>query len=247
LRSRELGSVKRLADVDTDRAEAALRGAQLAGREFLSAAEANELMEAYGIPVAKWRMVDDAVAAVEAAAEIGFPVVIKADSEAIVHKSDVGGVAVNLGDAEATRSAAEKMERGFGTADLRFFVQEYLAGGKEVIVGAKAEEGLGHLIMFGLGGIYVEVLKDVVFKLTPVTEVEAREMLASIAAAPLLKGVRGEEGVDEGALVEIIQRFSQLVTDLPLIQEMDLNPIIAYGDGAFVVDARVSVGKDGGE
>ena len=128
--------MKPFADVDTDRAEAAVQRAQLAGREFLSAAEANELLEAYGIPVARWRTAEDAAAAAEAAAEIGFPVVVKADSETIVHKSDVGGVAVNLGDAEATRFAAERMERGFGTADLRFFVQEYLEGGKEVIVGA---------------------------------------------------------------------------------------------------------------
>jgi acyl-CoA synthetase (NDP forming) len=123
--------------------------------------------------------------------------------------------------------------------DLRFFIQKYLPGGREVIVGAKAEKGLGHLIMFGIGGIYVETLKDVVFKLTPITTVEAEEMLSSIQGAPLLKGVRGEEGVDEEGIMAVIQRLSQLVTDLPMIQEMDLNPIIAYEDRVSVVDARI--------
>jgi len=111
----------------------------------------------------------------------------------------------------------------------------------EVIIGAKAEEGLGHLVMFGIGGIYVEILKDVVFKIAPVTDVEAREMLSSIKGAPLLKGVRGQKGVDEEGIVELIQRISQLVTDLPAIQEMDLNPVIAYEDRVFVVDARISI------
>jgi acyl-CoA synthetase (NDP forming) len=95
--------------------------------------------------------------------------------------------------------------------------------------------------MFGLGGVYVEVLKDVVFKLAPVTTAEAREMLSSIRAAPLLKGMRGEKGVDEGGIAEIIQRLSQLVTDLPTIQELDLNPIVAFEDRAFVVDVRIGI------
>jgi acetyltransferase len=99
--------------------------------------------------------------------------------------------------------------------------------------------------MFGIGGIYDEILKDVVFKLAPVTTVEAREMLSSIKGAPLLKGVRGEKGVDEEGIVEIIQRVSQLVTELPVIQEMDLNPIIAYEDGVFVVDARLVIRDSG--
>ena len=137
----------------------------------------------------------------------------------------------------------EEMEKKFEVEDLRFFLQKYLPEGKEVIVGAKAEKGLGHLVMFGIGGIYVEILKDVVFKIAPVTTVEAREMLSSLKMTPLLRGVRGERGVDEEGIIEIIQRLSQLVTELPMIQEMDLNPVIAYEDRAFVVDARVSVAR----
>ncbi len=242
IRSREIGEVIKFDDVDRGRAEGILQQAKEAGRGILSASEVYELLTAYGIPVADWLVAQGNADAVEkAAAEIGFPVVVKADAEAIVHKSDVGGVAVDLKDRDAVRSVVEEMRGRLETGDLRFFVQKYLPGGLEVIIGAKAEKGLGHIIMFGIGGIYVEVLKDVVFKLTPVTTVEAREMFASIQAAPLLKGVRGEKGVDEAGIIEVIQRLSQLVTELPMIQEMDLNPIIAYEDCVFVVDARISV------
>jgi acyl-CoA synthetase (NDP forming) len=167
--------------------------------------------------------------------------VVKADSESVVHKSDVGGVAMNLTDGQAVHAAVEEMEQKIASADLKFFVQEYHPGGMEVIVGAKVEPGLGHIVMFGMGGIYVEVLKDVVFKLSPITEVEAQEMLSSIKMAPLLEGVRGTKGVDREKLVEVIQRVSQLLTDFPMIQEMDLNPVIAYEDRVFVVDARISI------
>jgi acetyltransferase len=173
------------------------------------------------------------------AAEIGFPVVVKADSEEIVHKSDVGGVAINLTDAVAVKSAAAGMEKKFGPKGLRYFIQKYMPAGREVIIGAKSEKGLGHTIMFGLGGVYVELMKDVSFELTPVSEFEANEMLTSIKSYPLLEGFRGDKGVDCEKLKELIQRVSQLVTDLPQIEEMDLNPIIAYEDRVYVVDARI--------
>jgi acetyltransferase len=243
VRSREIGAVQEFDDVDRGRAQAILQAATDAGREILSASEVYELLTAYGIPVADWRVVHDAGAAEKAAAAIGFPVVVKADAESIVHKSDVGGVAVDLPGGDAVRSAVREMEQRFDAPDLGFLVQKYLPGGMEVIVGAKAEQGLGHLVMFGVGGIYVEILEDVVFKLAPVTTTEAREMLSSIKAAPLLKGVRGERGVDEAGIMEIIQRLSQLVTDWPMIQELDLNPIIAYEERVFAIDARVMVHK----
>ncbi len=241
IRSRDIGEARRFDDVDRVRAEGILREAKEAGRKFLSAAEAYEILAAYGISAADWRVANNAAEAEKAAVEIGFPVVVKADSESIVHKSDMGGVVVNLQDGSAVRSTVEEMEKTFEAEDLRFFVQEYLPGGKEVIVGAKAEKGLGHLVMFGIGGIYVEILKDVVFKIAPVTTVEAREMLSSLKMTPLLKGVRGETGVDEQAIIEIIERLSQLVTELPMIQELDLNPVVAFEDRAFVVDARVGI------
>jgi len=186
-------------------------------------------------------MAANAEEAEKAAAEIGYPVVVKADAESIVHKSDMGGVAVDLQDGNAVRAAVEKMQANFSADAPRFFVQKYVPAGLEVIMGAKAEEGLGHMIMFGLGGIYVEIMQDVVFNLTPVTDAEAGDMLASIKGAPLLRGVRGQKGVDQNSLIEIIQRLSRLVEDLPDIREMDLNPVLAFEDHVVVVDARISI------
>ena len=169
---------------------------------------------------------------------------IKADSASIIHKSDVGGVVVDIRDSDSVRSVVEEMETRLEAENLNFLIQKYLPGGQEVIIGAKAETGLGHIVMFGMGGIYVEIMKDVAFKLTPVTTVEAQEMISSLQAAPLLKGVRGEKGIYEEGIIEIIQRLSQLVSECPMIEELDLNPIIAYENQVFVVDARISVAKN---
>jgi acetyltransferase len=242
IRNRDIGEPEIFSDVNKAVAERILQKANADGRKMLSAAEVYEILSAYGIAVADWRMANTPQEAEKAAGEIGFPVVLKADAESIVHKSDMGGVAVNLASSEAVRAAAEEMAKKFNADDLKFFVQKFMPGGREVIIGAKAEqEGIGHLIMFGLGGIYVEVLKDVVFNLSPLTKFEAQEMLSSIKTAALLKGVRGEEGVDESKLAEILQRVSQLVSDFPMIQEMDLNPVMAFKDGAAAVDARIAL------
>ncbi|MGD2146477.1 MAG: acetate--CoA ligase family protein [Anaerolineae bacterium] len=241
IRSREIGTATAFDDVDRDKAEGVLRGAREAGRANLAASEVYQVLAAYGIPAADWRIAVSAEAAAAAAAEIGFPVVVKVDVEAIVHKSDVGGVVVNLRDRHAVRRTVEALGQRIEAAGPEYLVQRYLPGGLEVIVGAKAEEDLGHLVMFGIGGIYVEVLEDVVFKLSPVTEVEAREMLSSIRGTALLRGCRGAEGVDVQGIIEVIQRVSQMVTELPMIRELDLNPIIAFEDRVFVVDARISI------
>jgi len=241
IRSREAVEVTTFADVDKAKGIEIIGKAKDAGRNILSAAEVYDILAAYKIPVANWRIAGNVEDAEKAAMEIGFPVVVKADSKTIVHKSDMGGVAVNLKDGDAVKSVVMEMEKKLAADDLKFFIQKHMPEGLEVILGAKAEEGLGHLIMFGMGGIYVEVFKDVVFDITPVSASEAREMISSIKMAPLLEGVRGEKGVDQKALVEIIQRLSQLVTDLDDIEEMDLNPVIAYEDGVFVVDARISI------
>ncbi|MCK4762451.1 MAG: acetate--CoA ligase family protein [Candidatus Aminicenantes bacterium] len=242
LRSRELGEPKTFPDVDKAKAEKILQNGKDAGKKMLSAAQVYEILGCYGIPAADWRTAGDAAAAAEAAEETGFPVVLKADSEKIVHKSDEGGVALNLADAASVKAAAEEMEKKFGKEGLQFFIQKFMpGGGKETIIGAKAEPGLGHTLMFGLGGVYVELLKDVSFALTPVTPFESEEMISSIKTHKLLEGFRGDKGVDRKKLAEIIQRVSQLVTDLPGIEEMDLNPIIAYEDGAFAVDARIMI------
>ncbi len=241
IRSREIGELKTFSGVDRQKGRTILSRAEEAGRRNLSAEDVYGILDAYGIPTADWRAAAKADEAVAAAESIGFPVVVKADSAAVVHKSDMGAVAVNLADGDAVRAAVDRMQTTLAADDLRFLVQKFLPGGLEVILGAKAEEDLGHLIMFGLGGIHVEVLKDVVFNLTPVSTTEAKEMLASIKGAPLLEGVRGRKGVNRDILEELIQRLSQLVSDLPAIKEMDLNPVMAFEDGAVVVDARISI------
>jgi len=241
IRSRKIGEVEAFNDVDKAAGAKIMADTRTAGKSSLSAKQVYSILKAYKIPVADWRMAANADEAEKAAAEIGYPVVIKADAESIVHKSDMGGVAVDLADGAAVKAAVEKMQKNFSADDLRFFIQKYLPGGLELIMGAKAEEGLGHAVMFGLGGIYVEIMKDVVFNLTPVSSVEAKEMLSSIKGSALLEGVRGQKGVDQTKLIEIIQRLSQLLTDLPAIQEMDLNPLMAFEDKVFVVDARIAL------
>jgi acetyltransferase len=236
---REPGRVRSFGDVDTDGAKAAFAGAHEGS--MLPADRVYEILEAYGIDVPEWRMADDADGAVAAAEALGYPVVVKADASSVIHKSDMGGVAVNLENAEAVTTAVTRMQDQIDAPDLRFFVQQFVPGGREVILGAKAEPGLGHLIMFGLGGIFVEVLKDVVFNLTPVTDAEARDMVAGIHAAAVLDGLRGEPGVDKAALADLIQRLSRLVTDFPQIQELDLNPVMAFEKGAVAVDARIAL------
>ena len=234
---RQPGRVRAFDDVDTDGARGIF--AKAGGQSLLAADQIYELLETYGIDVPEWRMADDIDAAVAAADAIGYPVVVKADAGSVVHKSDMGGVAVNLADAKAVEKAATLMRERIDAPDLRFFIQQFVPGGREVILGAKAEPGLGHLIMFGLGGIFVEVLEDVVFNLTPITDAEAMEMVDGIKASALLSGVRGEKSVDKSALVNLIQRLSKLVTDFPQIKELDLNPVMAFENGAVAVDARI--------
>ena len=242
IRTREIGDVVEFNEIDKERAGHILQKAKEAGGENLSAGEVYELLTIYGIPVAKWRTAENAAEAEKAAEAIGFPVVVKVDSEAIDHKTDVGGVIVNLTNAGAVRSATGMLNKTLGTKGaLKFFVQRYMPGGRELIIGAKAEKGLGHLIMFGLGGIHVEIFKDVVFKISPVTTAEAQEMLTSIKAAAVIKGARGRRGVNQKKVKEVIQRLSQLVTDFPMIEEMDLNPLIAHEDWVSVVDARIRI------
>ncbi len=241
IQTRDSGTVKNYPEIEAQSAMEIVKNACKAGRKMLSAEETYQILDLYGIPAADWQVVSHVDEAVAAADTIGYPVVIKADAESIVHKSDMGAVALNLADDNAVQAAVNEMQANFSAADLRFFIQKYQPGGLEIIVGAKAEEGLGHALMFGMGGIYVEVLKDVVFNLTPVSDAEAREMIASIRMAPLLKGVRGQKGIDCEAVIDMIQRISKLVGDLPHIQELDLNPVLAFEDRVVVVDARMAL------
>jgi len=242
VKQRHIGQAESFSGVDAKKAGSIIEQARQEGRNVLSATDVYTIFEAYGIPVAGWRVVATASEAVLAAEAIGYPVVVKVDCAEIDHKSDSGGVAVNLKDASSVHATVEDMQTRLGSfGTLRYFVQKFLPGGRELIIGAAAERELGHLVMFGLGGIYVEVLKDVVFKIAPVTRLEAGEMLSGIKTAALLDGVRGEQGVDKEAIINLIQRVSQLLTDLPMIQEMDMNPIMAFADGVYAVDGRIRI------
>ncbi len=228
-----------LPDVDAARARAIIQEAIQAGRTSLSARAGFGLLTCYGIPVAECRCVGTIDECITAADEIGYPVVLKVDVEQILHKTDSGGVVLDIQDNETLRTRATEMADRFTDSSPGFLVQKQLSGGHEVIVGAKAAEGLGHVVMFGLGGIFVEVLEDVSFRLTPVAPREAAQMVESLRAHKLLAGVRGQAGVDQTAIVAIIQRVSRMLLDSPQIRELDINPIFALPDGAIAADVRV--------
>jgi acetate---CoA ligase (ADP-forming) len=239
-REREEGKVRSFADIDRAKAKAVVDKALAEGRTMLRSDETYAVLSAYAIPVADWFIAHSPEEAKAQAIRLGFPVVLKADSVQISHKTDAGAVVVDLRDGDSVQSAAEKMKGAISDPGVRFLVQRYLPGGREIIVGAQATgDALGHLVMCGLGGIHTEILRDVTFKLSPVTDVEAAEMLASLKAAPLLKGVRNEPGADTAGIAEIAQRVSRMVADLPVIKEMDINPLLAFEKSVCVVDARI--------
>lgn len=231
-------------EVDKDQAESILSRWRGQGR-FLPQDDVFEILRYYGIPTAVIMRIEKQEELEEAASKVGYPLVLKADAETIIHKTEAGAVALNLRDREALNNAFREMAKKFEKEKPSFILQEFIEGGKEVIIGAKSNEGLKPTIMFGLGGIFVEALKDVQFGLAPLSEQEAWEMVRSIKGYPLLEGFRGEKPLDCHKLVEILIRISQLTSDFPEIEEMDLNPIMALeeGKGAVVVDARLKKKK----
>ncbi len=228
-------------DVDGGKAQSIIHVAVEAGRTTLGAEEGYALLACYGIPVAAYRSATGADECVAAADEIGYPVVLKVDAEKIVHKTERGGVVVDIRDRDSMARHARELTSRFAEIRPTFLVQQQLHGGREVIVGAKAAGGLGHVVMFGLGGIYVEALKDLSFSLTPVSRREAGNMIESLRACAVLTGVRGQPGSDIGALAEIIQRVSQMLADNPAISELDINPIFAFERGATAADVRITL------
>jgi acyl-CoA synthetase (NDP forming) len=178
------------------------------------------------------------------AEKIGFPVVLKIISPDIIHKTDAGGVKINLKTKDEVKDSYTKILEGAKKykADAKIegvLVQEMAPQATEVIIGSIKDPTFGQTIMFGLGGIFVEILKDVTFRIAPITELEAAEMIVEVKAYPLLKGYRNTPAVDVKALVNILTQVSKLVIDHPEIKELDLNPVMAYVQGAKVVDARI--------
>ncbi len=208
---------------------------------FLPQADVFDLLDSYGIPTVKTVKIKEKAELEPAAEKIGFPVVLKVDAEEIVHKTDAGGVELDIKDTEALLAAFEEMSEKFKTHKPDFILQKYEEAGKEVIIGAKRQTGIDPMIMFGLGGVFVETLKDVQFRLAPLTKNQAVDMMRSIKGYPILEGTRGERGVDFEALADILIRFSQLVLDFPEIDEFDLNPVLAIETRAVVVDARLKI------
>jgi len=201
------------------------------------------VLAAYGIPAPKVRRVTGAADLDAAAAAVGFPCVLKVDSADVVHKSDEGGVALGLADRKALGAAFDAMRDRLAGRARAFVVQEQRPKARELIVGVKACPGLGSLVMFGLGGILVEVIRDVSFALAPLGRAEAREMMHELKGYPVLEGVRGEAPVDQPALEELLCRVSRLAADFPAIAEMDLNPVFAYpaGTAPVAVDVRIKI------
>ena len=226
-------------DVDVSQARSIIKAVAQSGQTCLAADQGYHLLTCYGIPVARYGSAANAAECVAAADQIGYPVVLKVDAETVLHKTESGGVVLDIPDREALGEQAEHLAARFAAASPGFLVQEQLPQGREVIVGAKAVPGLGHVVMFGLGGIFVEVLKDVSFMITPVTKREAGEMIESLRTYPLLAGARGQTGADLAALVEIIQRVSQMLVDHPEIRELDINPVFAFRHSAKAADVRV--------
>jgi acetyl coenzyme A synthetase (ADP forming)-like protein len=218
--------------------------AKKAGRDALTAPEARGICEAYGITIPKEGVAASADAAAKLASDIGFPVVMKIVSPQILHKTEAGGVIVGVKTAEAAKDAYNNIVANAKKYDakaeiLGVQVQQMLLGGQEVIIGAVTDPAFGKLVAFGLGGILVEVLKDITFRLAPASEADALSMLDGIAAAEILRGVRGAKPVDRTALSAMIERVSSLVADFPEISEMDLNPVFATDQGATAADVRI--------
>jgi acyl-CoA synthetase (NDP forming) len=214
------------------------------GRDSLTAPEGKQICDAYGINVPKEGVVSSAAEASKLAGSMGFPVVMKIVSPDILHKTEAGGVVVGVKSAEEAATAYDQIIKNAKNykADAKIVgvqVQQMIKGGQETIIGAMTDASFGKLVAFGMGGVLVEVLKDVTFRLAPATQEDAASMLDGIQAAEILKGVRGAKPVKREALQDTIVRVSQLVSDFPEISEMDLNPVFASEDGAIAADVRI--------
>ena len=216
------------------------------GRTALTAPEGKQVCDAYGISVPQEGVAGSAADAQKMASSMGFPVVMKIVSPDILHKTEAGGVIVGVKSAEEAASAydtivanAKKYKADATITGVQ--VQQMIKGGTEVLVGTMTDPSFGKLVAFGMGGVLVEVLKDVTFRLAPASKQDAESMLDGIQAAEVLRGVRGQAGVNREALTNLITRVSQLVTDFPEIAEMDLNPVFASAEGAIAADVRIVV------
>src|SRR5262245_1482682 len=245
LRDRPTGKEVRF-PVDETRARRAIAAARKARRTDLSPAEVREVLEAYGFPLAPWRSAGTAAEAIAAAMELGYPVVVKVEFDKISHKTEVKGVKLDLRNADEVGEAFRDLTTRLRKVDpkLRITVQRYVSGGREVILGMTRYPQFGPVMMFGLGGVFVEVLRDVTTRIHPLTNLGAAAMVQRVKGYPLLAGHRGEKAVAIPLIEESLLRLSQLVSDLESeLREIDLNPFLVTerADGSFVVDARIGL------
>jgi acetyl coenzyme A synthetase (ADP forming)-like protein len=220
-------------------------------RDRLSESEVHEILKGYGFPQPKSLFARTSEEAVAAAKGIGYPVVMKIVSPQIIHKSDIGGVKANLNNKKDVENAffdiTTRVRNLMPTAQIYgVIVQEMIKGGKEVIIGITKDAQFGHMIMFGLGGIYVEVMKDISFRIVPLSREDAHEMIRETKTFPLLRGVRGEDEADTEAIESSLLRLSKMAIDFPQILEADINPLLVKkrGEGVIAIDARFAIGGD---
>jgi len=235
-------------EVDKNKAKSVFDKVKSEGRTNLLEDEGREILDAYGFPLPNSALAATEDEAVDAANKVGYPIVMKIASPQIVHKSDAGGVKVNLTNDDEVRNGfktiMENAKKYDSNAEIKgVLIVEMVKGGKEMIIGSKLEPGMGPVVMLGMGGIYVEILKDVTFRLAPLTDQEANDMISSIKTKKLLDGVRGEKPSDINKLAECIQRLSQLVTDFTEIKELDMNPVLVMeqDQGCKILDVRIGI------
>jgi len=226
-----------------------LERVKAAGRKFVLEPEAHEIFQAYGFPEVPFVWAHDQDQAVQASAGLGYPVALKIVSPDVIHKFDVGGVKLNLANGEQVRQAYQEIlssvARVHPGADIQgMMVQKMLPKGRETILGMSRDPHFGPLLMFGLGGTFVEVFRDVNFQLAPISEDWALKMIQGLKGYRTLMGFRGEPPADLAAIVESLERLSQMVLDFSELKELDINPFVVFeeGKGAATLDARIFLG-----
>ncbi len=216
------------------------------GRSILTEIESKEVLKEAGIAVTETILTTTVDEAVSISEQLGFPVALKIVSNDITHKTDAGGVELNIANEEQVGDAYDRM---IASAKEKFpdavidgiSVQKMAEKGVEIIIGMSKDPQFGPMLMFGIGGVFVELLKDVSFKLVPLTEDDAKDMISQIKARPLLQGFRGSEPVNEEAIVDVLLKLSTFVKSNPEIEELDMNPLFATKDGIVAVDARIGI------
>ena len=221
-----------------------IRKAKEEGRQALLEPEAKNVCAAYEMPVPKYRIARDPAEAAKLAEDVSFPVVLKIISRDILHKTESGGVLLDLGSKEQVREGYNQILKKVKAYNENaridgVLVQHMAPSGLEVIVGGLRDSQFGPTVLFGLGGIFVEVLKDASFRVAPINELDCQQMIHEIHSYPILRGVRDQPPSDERAIVQILEATSKVMLENQAIQQMDLNPVMVYGTGASVVDARI--------